>query len=149
MLAVDLPEQLHSKVSLIKTSLHSLYSDHSCIKEPSLANAVAILFQGGYLSIKKVLYNDAYLGLANHEVAYSLATFLIGEIRNERPALADINHKLFSLLRNKNEVFERLHQGPQRIAGLLNLILDCLDEKLFQDPNYDDVLTSAITMSLI
>ena len=148
-LAVDLPEQLHSNVSLIKTSLHSLYIDHRYIKEPSLNNAVAILFQGGYLSIKKVLYNDAYLGLANHEVAYSLATFLIGELRNERPALADINHKLFSLLRNKNEVFERLHQGPQRIANLLNLLLNCLDEKLFQDPNYDDVLTSAITMSLI
>ncbi len=31
----------------------------------------------------------------------------------------------------------------------MNLILNCLDEKLFQDPNYDDVLTSAITMSLI
>ena len=148
-LAVDLPEQLRSNVSLIKTSLHSLYIDHSCIKEPSLDNAVAILFQGGYLSIKKVLYNDAYLGLANHEVAYSLATFLIGELRNERPALADINLKLFSLLSEHKEVFERLHQGPQRIADLLNLILDCLDEKLFQDPNYDDVLTSAITMSLI
>ena len=148
-LAVDLPEQLHSNVSLIKTSLHSLYIDHRYIKEPSLNNAVAILFQGGYLSIKEVLYNDAYLGLANHEVAYSLATFLIGELRNERPALADINHKLFSLLRNKNEVFERLHQGPQSIAALLNDILNCLDEKLFQDPNYDDVLTSAITMSLI
>ena len=148
-LAVDLPEQLRSNVSLIKTSLHSLYIDHSCIKEPSLDNAVAILFQGGYLSIKKVLYNDAYLGLANHEVAYSLATFLIGELRNERPALADINLKLFSLLSEHEEVFERLHQGPQRIANLLNLLLNCLDEKLFQDPNYDDVLTSAITMSLI
>ena len=78
-LAVDLPEQLHSNVSLIKTSLHSLYIDHRYIKEPSLDNAIAILFQGGYLSIKEVLYNDAYLGLANHEVAYSLATFLIGE----------------------------------------------------------------------
>ena len=148
-LAVDLPEQLHSNVSLIKTSLHSLYIDHSCIKEPSLDNAVAILFQGGYLSIKKVKGTQAYLGLANHEVAYSLATFLIGELRNERPALADINHKLFSLLRNKKEVFERLHQGPQSIAELLNDILNCLDEKLFQEPNYDDVLTSAITMSLI
>ena len=148
-LAVDPPEQLRSNVSLIKTSLHSLYIDHRYIKDPSLNNAVAILFQGGYLSIKEVLYNDAYLGLANHEVAYYLATFLNGELRNERPALADINHKLFSLLSEHEEVFERLHQGPQRIAGLLNLILDCLDEKLFQDPNYDDVLTSAITMSLI
>ena len=148
-LAVDLPEQLHSNVSLIKTSLHSLYIDHSCIKEPSLDNAVAILLQGGYLSIKKVKGTQAYLGLANHEVAYSLATFLIGELRNERPALTDINLKLFSLLSEHEEVFERLHQGPQRIADLLNLILNCLDEKLFQEPNYDDVLTSAITMSLI
>ena len=148
-LAVDLPEQLHSNVSLIKTSLHSLYIDHSCIKEPSLNNAVAILFQGGYLSIKKVKGSTAYLGLANHEVAYSLATFLIGELRNEQPALADINHKLFSLLSEHEEVFERLHQGPQRIADLLNLILNCLDEKVFKEPNYDDVLTSAITMSLI
>ena len=148
-LAVDLPEQLHSNVSLIKTSLHSLYIDHRYIKEPSLDNAIAILFQGGYLSIKEVLYNDAYLGLANHEVAYSLATFLIGELRNERPTLADINHKLFSLLSEHEEVFERLHQGPQSIAALLNDILNCLDEKVFKEPNYDDVLTSAITMSLI
>ena len=148
-LAVDLPEQLRSNVSLIKTSIHSLYIDHSCIKEPSLDNAVAILFQGGYLSIKKVKGTQAYLGLANHEVANSLANLLINELKNKPEGMPGVNHKLFSLFSDQDEVFERLHQGPQRIADLLNLILNCLDEKVFNEPNYDDVLTSAITMSLI
>ena len=107
------------------------------------------MFQGGYLSIKEVLYNDAYLGLANHEVANSLATLLIEELQDHPEGMPGVNHKLFSLLSEHEEVFERLHQGPQSIAALLNDILNCLDEKVFKEPNYDDVLTSAITMSLI
>ena len=148
-LAIDKSETNQANKHLLSIDVNSLIVKHDDIKALSLDNAIAILFQSGYLSIKEIIDNDAYLGLANHEVANSLATLLMQELKKVHPELSGINLKLFSLLSNKKEVFERLHQGPQRIAGLLNLILNCLDEKLFQDPNYDEVLTSAITMSLI
>ena len=148
-LAIDNSATNQANKQLLSIDVNSLIVKHDDIKAITLDNAIAILFQSGYLSIKEVKGSTAYLGLANHEVANSLANLLINELKNKPEGMPGVNHKLFSLFSDQDEVFERLHQGPQRIADLLNLILNCLDEKVFNEPNYDDVLTSAITMSLI
>ena len=148
-LAIDNSATNQANKQLLSIDVNSLIVKHDDIKAITLDNAIAILFQSGYLSIKEVKGTKAYLGLANHEVANSLANLLINELKNKPEGMPGVNHKLFSLFSDQDEVFERLHQGPQRIADLLNLILNCLDEKVFNEPNYDDVLTSAITMSLI
>ena len=148
-LAIDNSATNQANKQLLSINVNSLIVKHDDIKAITLDNAIAILFQSGYLSIKEVKGSTAYLGLANHEVANSLANLLINELKNKPEGMPGVNHKLFSLFSDQDEVFERLHQGPQRIADLLNLILNCLDEKVFNEPNYDDVLTSAITMSLI
>ena len=107
------------------------------------------MFQGGYLSIKEIIDNDAYLGLANHEVANTLATLLMQELKKDNSVLSGINHKLFSLLSNKKEVFERLHQGGKGIADLFSNIFNSFNQKIFKEPNYEEVLSSIIGFSMM
>ena len=148
-LAIDRSETNQANKHLLSIDVNSLIVKHDDIKAISLDNAIAILFQGGYLSIKKVKGTKAYLGLANHEVANSLANLLIEELKNHPESMPGVNHKLFSLLRDHEEVFERLHQGGKSIADLYNDILNCLDEKSFIEPNYEEALTSTLFLPFL
>nr|WP_281709576.1 AAA family ATPase [Anaerobiospirillum succiniciproducens] len=148
-LAIDNSETNQANKQLLSIDVNSLIVKHDDIKALSLDNAIAILFQAGYLSIKKVKGPKAYLGLANHEVANSLATLLMQELKKVHPELSGINHKLFSLLSNKKEVFERLHQGGKGIADLFSNIFNSFDQKIFKEPNYEEVLSSIIGFSMM
>ena len=148
-LAIDKSETNQANKHLLSIDVNSLIVKHDDIKALSLDNAIAILFQGGYLSIKEIIDNDAYLGLANHEVANSLATLLINELKNNPEGMPGVNHKLFSLLSNKKEVFERLHQGGKSIADLFSNIFNSFDQKIFKEPNYEEVLSSIIGFSMM
>ena len=143
-LAIDNSATNQANKQLLSIDVNSLIVKLNNIKNITLTNAIAILFQAGYLSIKEVIDNVAYLGLANHEVANSLATLLIEELQDHPESMPGVNHKLFSLLSNKKEVFERLHQGGKSIADLFDDILNCLDEKSFTEPNYEKALTANI-----
>ena len=148
-LAIDKSETNQANKHLLSIDVNSLIVKHDDIKALSLDNAIAILFQSGYLSIKEIIDNDAYLGLANHEVANTLATLLMQELKKDNSVLAGINHKLFSLLSNKKEVFERLHQGGKSIADLFSNIFNSFDQKIFKEPNYEEVLSSIIGFSMM
>ena len=148
-LAIDKSETNQANKHLLSIDVNSLIVKHDDIKALSLDNAIAILFQSGYLSIKEIIDNDAYLGLANHEVANSLATLLMQELKKVHPELSGINLKLFSLLSNKKEVFERLHQGGKGIADLFSNIFNSFDQKIFKEPNYEEVLSSIIGFSMM
>ena len=143
-LAIDNSATNQANKQLLSIDVNSLIVKHDDIKAITLDNAIAILFQSGYLSIKEVIDNVAYLGLANHEVANSLATLLINELKNNPEGMPGVNHKLFSLLSNKKEVFERLHHGGKSIADLFDDILNSLDEKSFTEPNYEKALTATL-----
>ena len=143
-MAIDNSATNQANKQLLSIDVNSLIVKLNNIKNITLTNAIAILFQAGYLSIKEVIDNVAYLGLANHEVANSLATLLIEELQDHPESMPGVNHKLFSLLSNKKEVFERLHQGGKSIADLFDDILNCLDEKSFTEPNYEKALTANI-----
>ncbi|WP_027939188.1 AAA family ATPase [Anaerobiospirillum succiniciproducens] len=148
-LAINNSETNQANKQLLSIDVDSLIVKHDDIKAITLDNAIAILFQSGYLSIKEVIDNVAYLGLANHEVANSLATLLINELKNNPEGMPGVNHKLFSLLSNKKEVFERLHQGAKGIADLFSNIFNCFDQKIFKEPNYEEVLSSIIGFSMM
>ena len=148
-LAIDKSETNQANKHLLSIDVNSLIVKHDDIKALSLDNAIAILFQSGYLSIKEIIDNDAYLGLANHEVANSLATLLMQELKKVHPELTGINNKLFSLLSNKKEVFERLHQGGKGIADSFSNIFNSFDQKIFKEPNYEEVLSSIIGFSMM
>ena len=128
-LAIDNSETNQANKQLLSIDVDSLIVKHDDIKALSLDNAIAILFQAGYLSIKKVKGPKAYLGLANHEVANSLATLLMQELKKVHPELTGINNKLFSLLSDYEGVFERLHQGAKGIADLFSNIFNCFDQR--------------------
>ena len=148
-LAINNSETNQANKQLLSIDVDSLIVKHDDIKALALDNAIAILFQSGYLSIKKVKGPKAYLGLANHEVANSLATLLMQELKKVHPVLSGINNKLFSLLSDYEGVFERLHQGAKGIADLFNNIFNCFDQKIFKEPNYEEVLSSIIGFSMM
>ncbi|MGN8852211.1 AAA family ATPase [Anaerobiospirillum succiniciproducens] len=148
-LAIDNSATNQANKQLLSIDVNSLIVKLNNIKNITLANAIAILFQAGYLSIKEVIDNVAYLGLANHEVANSLATLLIEELQDHPEGMPGVNHKLFRLLSNKTEVFERLHQGGKGIADLFSNIFNCFDQKIFKEPNYEEVLSSIIGFSMM
>ena len=79
-LAIDNSATNQANKQLLSIDVNSLIVKHDDIKAITLDNAIAILFQSGYLSIKEVKGTKAYLGLANHEVANSLANLLINEL---------------------------------------------------------------------
>ena len=148
-LAIDNSETNQANKQLLSIDVDSLIVKHEDIKALNLDNAIAILFQSGYLSIKKVKGPKAYLGLANHEVANTLATLLMQELRKVHPVLSGVNNKLFSLLSDYEGVFERLHQGAKGIADLFSNIFNCFDQKIFKEPNYEEVLSSIIGFSMM
>ena len=142
--AIDKSETNQANKHLLSIDVNSLIVKHDDIKAITLDNAIAILFQSGYLSIKEVKGTKAYLGLANHEVANSLANLLINELKNKPEGMPGVNHKLFSLFSDQDEVFERLHQGGKSIADLFDDILNCLDGTSFTEPNYEKALTATL-----
>ena len=148
-LAIDNSATNQANKQLLSINVNRLIVKHNDIKAITLDNAIAILFQSGYLSIKKVKGTKAYLGLANHEVANSLANLLIEELQDHPESMPGVNHKLFSLFSDHEEVFERLHQGGKSIADLYNDILNCLDEKSFIEPNYEEALTSTLFLPFL
>ena len=143
-LAIDNSATNQANKQLLSIDVNSLIVKHDDIKAITLDNAIAILFQSGYLSIKEVKGTKAYLGLANHEVANSLANLLINELKNKPEGMPGVNHKLFSLFSDQDEVFERLHQGGKSIADLFDDILNCLDGTSFTEPNYEKALTATL-----
>ena len=143
-LAIDNSATNQANKQLLSIDVNSLIVKHDDIKAITLDNAIAILFQSGYLSIKEVKGTKAYLGLTNHEVANSLANLLINELKNNPEGMPGVNHKLFSLFSDQDEVFERLHQGGKSIADLFDDILNCLDGTSFTEPNYEKALTATL-----
>ena len=71
------------------------------------------------------------------------------ELKKVHPVLSGINNKLFSLLSDYEGVFERLHQGAKGIADLFSNIFNCFDQKIFKEPNYEEVLSSIIGFSMM
>ena len=143
-LAIDNSATNQANKQLLSINVNRLIVKHNDIKAITLDNAIAILFQSGYLSIKEVKGTKAYLGLANHEVANSLANLLIEELENHPETMPGVNHKLFSLFSDQEEVFKRLHQGGKSIADLFDDILNCLDGTSFIEPNYEKALTATL-----
>ena len=62
---------------LIKVDIDSLIFKIDNLDDINDEGAIAVLFQSGYLSIKRVEGEFAYLGLANYEVAKTLTKFVM------------------------------------------------------------------------
>ena len=93
-------------------------------------NAIAILYQAGYLAIKHVDDDKVYLGLANYDATSSLAL----EIDDERNYINTTYYNLAKLLASLEvhyyDIFERLQKGKSNIGWYFQGILNTVPQSL-------------------
>ena len=93
-------------------------------------NAIAILYQAGYLAIKHVDDDKVYLGLANYDATSSLAL----EIDDERNYINTTYYNLAKLLASLEvhyyDIFERLQKGTSNIGWYFQGILNTVPQSL-------------------
>ena len=93
-------------------------------------NAIAILYQAGYLVIKRVDDDKVYLGLANYDATKSLVSVINSEGSFIKSTYYNLAKLLESLEDLRLDIFERLHKGKSNIGkyfqGILNTVPDSL-----------------------
>ena len=93
-------------------------------------NAIAILYQAGYLAIKRVDDDKIYLGLANYDATKSL----VSSIDDERNYINTTYYNLAKLLASLDvhycDIFDRLHKGKSNIGGYFQGILNTVPQSL-------------------
>ena len=93
-------------------------------------NAIAILYQAGYLAIKRVDDDKVYLRRANYDATSSLAL----EIDDERNYINTTYYNLAKLLASLEvhyyDIFERLQKGTSNIGWYFQGILNTVPQSL-------------------
>ena len=118
-----------SQERMICVDAESLKVDLSTDELFSADNAIAILYQAGYLAIQRVDCDKIYLGLANYDATKSLAS-VITDVRNYTNSS---NYNLAALLSHLNELYQvafehHQHQGIADFGIYLQLLLNTLPE---------------------
>ena len=118
-----------TKEHMICVDADSLKVDLSTDELFTADNAIAILYQAGYLAIQRVDCDKIYLGLANYDAIRSLAS-AITDVRNYTHSS---NYNLAALLSHLNELYKDAfeHHQHQSIADFgiyLQLLLNTLPE---------------------
>ncbi|MDY2797940.1 MAG: AAA family ATPase [Anaerobiospirillum succiniciproducens] len=140
-------EKYLDKSRLIEVLLGDLTVELENFDDLSFENAIAVLFQSGYLSIRQIESGKAWLGFANYEVSSTLAELIYkhGFSNNALSGLRDVYAYLF---KNYQEVFKSFYQGGSAVAALIDLILSPAPWELFADNNYENVVSFVIVNAL-
>ena len=127
LLSHDLPQD---KDHLLCKDPDSLKVDLSEDELFTTDNAIAILYQAGYLAIKRVDDDKVYLGFANYDATKSL----VSSIDDERNYINTTYYNLAKLLESLDDfrldIFERLHKGKSNIGWYFQGILNTVPEGL-------------------
>ncbi|WP_308498502.1 AAA family ATPase [uncultured Anaerobiospirillum sp.] len=126
---------------LIKVDIDSLIFKIDNLDDINDEGAIAVLFQSGYLSIKRVEGEFAYLGLANYEVAKTLTKFVMSPSFYKEPAQYKLYKELQTFFDNRDSLFASFHEGGHSLAKQINLILNLAPEDLFAPNNRENVVT--------
>ena len=126
---------------LIKVDIDSLIFKIDNLDDINDECAIAVLFQSGYLSIKRVEGEFAYLGLANYEVAKTFTKFVMSPSFYKEPAQHKLYEKLQTFFDNRDSLFASFHEGGHSLAKQINLILNLAPEDLFAPNNRENVVT--------
>ena len=126
---------------LIKVDIDSLIFKIDNLDDINDEGAIAVLFQSGYLSIKRVEGEFAYLGLANYEVAKTLTKFVMSPSFYKEPAQYKLYEELQTFFDNRDSLFASFHEGGHSLAKQINLILNLAPEDLFAPNNRENVVT--------
>ena len=118
-----------SQERMICVDAESLKDDLSTDELFTADNAIAILYQAGYLAIQRVDCDNIYLGLANYDATKSLAS-VITDVRNYTHSS---NYNLPALLSHLNELYKdafehHQHQGIADFGIYMQRLLNTLPE---------------------
>ena len=118
-----------SQERMICTDAESLKVDLSTDELFTTDNAIAILYQSGYLAIQRVDCDKIYLGLANYDATKSLAS-VITDVRNYTHSS---NYNLAALLSHLNELYQdafehHQHHGIADFGIYMQRLLNTLPE---------------------
>ena len=123
-------DQPQDKDRLLCKDADSLKVDLSEDELFTIDNAIAILYQAGYLAIKHVDDDKVYLGLANYDATKSLVSVINSEGSFIKSTYYNLAKLLESLEDLRLDIFERLHKGKSNIGkyfqGILNTVPDSL-----------------------
>ena len=130
-LAVNTKDLSPSNPYLLSVRKHALLSRSKQAHELDSLEAIVILFQSGYLSIKGAIGGTLLLGIANHEVAKALADLIYDYsfTNNEMSKLAQRYLEIYS---SYDDSFAVLRNGADILAQLIN--------QIFSDEPWDSSL---------
>ena len=123
-------DQPQDKDRLLCKDADSLKVDLSEDELFTTDNAIAILYQAGYLAIKHVDDEKVYLGLANYDATKSLVSVINSEGSFIKSTYYNLAKLLDSLEDLRLDIFERLQKGKYNIGKYFQGIINTVPESL-------------------
>ena len=142
-LAVNTKDLSLSNPYLLAVPKHALLSRSKQAHELDSLEAIVILFQSGYLSIKGAIGGTLLLGIANHEVAKALAD-LIYDYSFSNNELSKHAQRYLEINSSYDDLFAVLRNGADILAQLINQIFSDEPWELFSENTYETVVVASI-----
>ena len=147
-LSVDVDDNNEQNHRLLKVPTNLLKVKLDISSPLNKYNAIPILFQAGYLTIKAIKYDQALLGFANHEIATSLKSILRDDSLFIDADPFSLSEKFSSLKMPANEIFAIFHAGDETLANFLDELLNTAPELLFAAHESENLLSYLIYLAL-
>ena len=147
-LSVDVDDNNEQNHRLLKFPTNRLTVKLDITNPLNKYNAIPILFQAGYLTIKAIKYDKALLGFANHEIATSLKSILRDDSLFIESDPFGLSEKFSSLNMPANEIFAIFHAGGETLANFLDDLLNTAPAQLFAAHESENLLSYLIYLAL-
>ena len=147
-LSVDVDDNNEQNHRLLKVPTNLLKVKLDISSPLNKYNAIPILFQAGYLTIKAIKYDQALLGFANHEVASSLKSILRDKSLFIDADPFGLSKKFSRLNKPASEIFAIFHAGGETLAKFLDDLLNTAPEQLFAAHESENLLSYLIYLAL-
>ena len=140
-LSVDVDDNNEQNHRLLKFPTNRLTVKLDITNPLNKYNAIPILFQAGYLTIKAIEYDKALLGFANHEIATSLKSILRDKSLFIDSDPFSLSEKFSRLKMPANEIFAIFHAGDETLANFLDNLLNTAPAQLFAAHESENLLS--------
>ena len=147
-LSVDVDDNNEQNHRLLKVPTNLLTVKLDIGSPLNKYNAIPILFQAGYLTIKAIKNDQALLGFANHEIATSLKSILRDDSLFIDSDPFGLSEKFSSLNMPANEIFAIFHAGGETLANFLDDLLNTAPAQLFAVHESENLLSYLIYLAL-
>ena len=142
-LAVNTEDLSLSNPYLLAVPKQALLSRSKQAHELDSLEAIIILFQSGYLSIKGAIGGTLLLGIANHEVAKALAD-MIYDYSFSNNEMSKLAQRYLEINSSYDDLFAVLHNGSDGLSQLINQIFSDEYWELFSENTHETVVVESI-----